>query len=112
MKPETPEKKPGRNQAGFSNLSNLRPRRGRTNTKHEPGPFQITMKKLQNLDISKSQTKAIGREEVSLMQNLIFFSKILTQQLQHFGLVSYVRNSFSHHAPLEIPPGAIVCPSL
>ena len=66
MKPETPEKRPNRNQAGFSNLSNLRPRRrGRTKTKQEPGPFQITMKKLQNLDISKSQTKAIGREEVS-----------------------------------------------
>ena len=65
MKPETPEKKPARNQAGFSNLSNLRPRRGRTKKKQEPGPFQITMKKLRNLEISKSQTKAIGREEVS-----------------------------------------------
>ena len=67
MKPETPEKKAARNQAGFSNLSNLRPRRGRRKAKQgqEPGLFQITMKKLQNLDISKSQTKAIGREEVS-----------------------------------------------
>ena len=66
LKPDTPEKKPARNQAGFSNLSNLKARRSRRKKKQEdPGSFQITMKKLQNLEISKSQTKAIGREEVS-----------------------------------------------
>ena len=66
MKPDTPEKKPARNQSGFSNLSNLKARRSRRKKKQEePGSFQITMKKLQNLEISKCQTKAIGREEVS-----------------------------------------------
>ena len=66
LKPDTPEKKPARNQAGFSNLSNLKARRSRRKKKQEePRSFQITMKKLQNLEISKSQTKAIGREEVS-----------------------------------------------
>ena len=66
----TPEKRqqPARNQAGFSNFSNLRVRRRiRTKTKQEPGSFTITMKKLQELEISNCQTKAIGREEVSIL---------------------------------------------
>ena len=64
----TPEKRqPARNQAGFSNFSNLRVRRRMKlkKTKQEPGSFTITMKKLQELEISNCQTKAIGREEVS-----------------------------------------------
>ena len=62
----TPEKRQqtARNSAGFSNLSSLRARRSRPKKKQEPGPFRITMKKLQDLEISKCQTKAIGREEV------------------------------------------------
>ena len=63
----TPEKRQvARNPAGFSNLSNLKARRRkRPKKKQEPGEFRITMKKLQDLEISKCQTKAIGREEVS-----------------------------------------------
>ena len=62
----TPEKRQvARNPAGFSNLSNLKARRRkRPKKKQEPGEFRITMKKLQDLEISKCQTKAIGREEV------------------------------------------------
>ena len=65
----TPEKRnQARNPAGFSNFSNLRARRraSRPKKKQEPEPFRLTMKKLQDLEISQCQTKAIGKEEVSL----------------------------------------------
>ena len=76
----TPEKRQAaRNPAGFSNFSNLRARRraSRPRKKQEPEPFRLTMKKLQDLEISQCQTKAIGKEEVSLFyknERMIFVS--------------------------------------
>ena len=76
----TPEKRnQARNPAGFSNFSNLRARRraSRPRKKQEPEPFRLTMKKLQDLEISQCQTKAIGKEEVSLFyknKRMIFVS--------------------------------------
>ena len=76
------EKKPLRNQAGFSNFSNLKAR-SRRKRKQEPGPFRITMKKLQSLEISKSQTKAIGREEVKKTKFKTLSTKFCQNQFDH-----------------------------
>ena len=42
----------------------LNEKRKRKKKKEAAGKFCITMKKLKDLEISESQTKAIGREEV------------------------------------------------
>ena len=76
------EKKPLRNQAGFSNFSHLKAR-SRRKRKQEPGPFRITMKKLQSLEISKSQTKAIGREEVKKTKFKTLSTKFCQNQFDH-----------------------------
>ena len=81
----TPEKKnQARNPAGFSNFSNLRSRRraSRPKKKQDPEPFRLTMKKLQDLEISQCQTKAIGKEEVSLFikTNQMIFVSIFGQR--------------------------------
>ena len=45
-------------------IKKLMKKRKRKKKKEATGPFCITMKKLKDLEISESQTKAIGREEV------------------------------------------------